>query len=246
MITRLRLDAALYNPPPRRHPGHRGRPRVVGKRQLTLKQRLANRNTRSRRLLVSGWYGRGERTVEILSGAASTLRNSGTPQFWKIFLSCLQPITRKEDFAAVQATKIPLRERIANELGILEKLRGSGIWLVDASIAALYTPGQPKRPLQVLDKVVRASWDSYTRSVIANANPAAILCIGIGVAKALRSRLNELSIPWAAVPQPQARLSSEEHFRVFETYHRVSADPAQIHSVRSACESDARSLATGA
>ena len=70
MITRLRLDAALYNPPPRRHPGHRGRPRVVGKRQLTLKQRLANRNTRSRRLLVSGWYGRGERTVEILSGAA--------------------------------------------------------------------------------------------------------------------------------------------------------------------------------
>jgi DDE superfamily endonuclease len=61
MITRLRLDAGLYHPPPRRKPRQRGRPRVVGKRQPTLKQRLANRKTRWRRLLVSGWYGCSER-----------------------------------------------------------------------------------------------------------------------------------------------------------------------------------------
>ncbi len=70
MITRLRLDAGLYHPPPRRKPGQRGRPRVVGKRQPTLKQRLANPRTRWRRLLVSGWYGRAERAVEIVSGTA--------------------------------------------------------------------------------------------------------------------------------------------------------------------------------
>jgi hypothetical protein len=70
MITRLRLDAGLYHPPPRRKPGQPGRPRVVGKRQPALKQRRANPRTRWRRLLVTGWYGRAERTVEIVSGTA--------------------------------------------------------------------------------------------------------------------------------------------------------------------------------
>src|SRR5580692_2869602 len=70
MITRLRLDAALHKPAPRRVPGKVGRPPVVGKRQPTLKQRLVNPTTRWRRLLVTGWYGRGERVVEIVSGTA--------------------------------------------------------------------------------------------------------------------------------------------------------------------------------
>lgn len=70
MITRLRLDAALHKPAPKRTPGKVGRPPVVGKRQLTLKQRLVNPKTRWRRLLVTGWYGRGERMVEIISGTA--------------------------------------------------------------------------------------------------------------------------------------------------------------------------------
>lgn len=32
MITRLRLDAALYEPAPQRQPGQMGRPRFKGKR----------------------------------------------------------------------------------------------------------------------------------------------------------------------------------------------------------------------
>ena len=47
-----------------------GRPRVIGKRQPTLAERLANPKTRWRRLQVTGWYGRGERLVEIVSGTA--------------------------------------------------------------------------------------------------------------------------------------------------------------------------------
>lgn len=70
MITRLRLDAALYNLPPRRKPGQRGRPRVVGKRQPSLKKRFASSKTRWHRLLVTGWYGRGERTLDVASGIA--------------------------------------------------------------------------------------------------------------------------------------------------------------------------------
>jgi hypothetical protein len=70
MITRLRLDARLFDPPARRRPGTVGRPRVIGKRQSTLAERLANPKTRWRVLKVTGWYGRGERVVEIVSGTA--------------------------------------------------------------------------------------------------------------------------------------------------------------------------------
>ena len=40
LITRLRLDAALYEPAPRRLPGQKGRPRLKGQRLPTLKQLL--------------------------------------------------------------------------------------------------------------------------------------------------------------------------------------------------------------
>jgi len=70
MITRLRLDARLFDPPARRRPGTIGRPRVIGTRQASLAERLTNPKTRWRRAKVTGWYGRGERTVEILSGTA--------------------------------------------------------------------------------------------------------------------------------------------------------------------------------
>jgi hypothetical protein len=70
MITRLRLDARLFDPPARRRPGTVGRPRVIGKRQANLAERLANPKTRWRRLRVTGWYGRDQRLVEIITGTA--------------------------------------------------------------------------------------------------------------------------------------------------------------------------------
>jgi DDE superfamily endonuclease len=70
MITRLRLDARLFDPPVQRRPGTVGRPPVIGQRQPTLAERLANPKTRWRALKVTGWYGRGERMVEIVSGTA--------------------------------------------------------------------------------------------------------------------------------------------------------------------------------
>jgi len=70
MITRLRLHTRLFDPPARHRPGTVGRPRVIGKRQANLAERLASPKTRWRRLQVSGWYGRGERLVEIVSGTA--------------------------------------------------------------------------------------------------------------------------------------------------------------------------------
>jgi DDE superfamily endonuclease len=46
VITRLRLDAALYRPAPVRRPGQNGRPRLKGKRLTTLARRLAKAHLR--------------------------------------------------------------------------------------------------------------------------------------------------------------------------------------------------------
>lgn len=67
LITRLRLDAALYDPAPPRTPGTKGAPRKKGQRQPTLAQTLANPETRWARVTVPGWYGEAERPVEITS-----------------------------------------------------------------------------------------------------------------------------------------------------------------------------------
>ena len=42
MITRLRLEAALSDPPPPRASGTTGRPRLTGKRRPTLEAQIAN------------------------------------------------------------------------------------------------------------------------------------------------------------------------------------------------------------
>jgi hypothetical protein len=69
-ITRLRLDARLYAPPPARRPGRPGRPRVKGERLPSLKDRLKNRNTRWQKASVPHWYGNIQRQIQFCSGIA--------------------------------------------------------------------------------------------------------------------------------------------------------------------------------
>ena len=68
-ITRLRLDAALYEPAPPRQPGQMGRTRVKGQRLPTLKALLDCPHTRWTRAAVA-WYDGVTRTVEFRSQTA--------------------------------------------------------------------------------------------------------------------------------------------------------------------------------
>jgi hypothetical protein len=70
LVTRLRLDARLFDPPPPRRPGERGRPRVSGARQPSLTERLSRSETLWRRGSIKDWYGGGDRRVDIASGPA--------------------------------------------------------------------------------------------------------------------------------------------------------------------------------
>jgi hypothetical protein len=77
MITRLRLDAALYDPAPPRKPGAKGRPRLKGQRQPTLAGRVVDAATVWQHCTV-GWYGGGTREVELASDTA-VWYHSGLP-----------------------------------------------------------------------------------------------------------------------------------------------------------------------
>ncbi|MEA2576388.1 MAG: hypothetical protein QOH93_3686 [Chloroflexia bacterium] len=147
-------------------------------------------------------------------------KNLGTPQFWKIFYSCLNKVGTNEDFASIQG-EVPFLVRIRNKLALLRRLRDSGVWLVDTSLAALYLPGQPKPAPALLEACLRTSWDTYVGSVVKAAGPAHVVCIGKGVAQSLGNRLNEVGAPVTVVPQPNAHLTAAEHFQVFQTYYQV-------------------------
>jgi MYXO-CTERM domain-containing protein len=69
-ITRLRLDAALYEPAPPRHPGQIGRPRLKGERLPNLSVVAEDRATVWKPTKVAKWYGSRDRMVELASNTA--------------------------------------------------------------------------------------------------------------------------------------------------------------------------------
>lgn len=78
LITRLRLDAALYDLPPKREPGQLGRPRLKGARRPTLEAVLAAEETPWLKLTIERWYGDAPREVEVATDSA-VWSHSGKP-----------------------------------------------------------------------------------------------------------------------------------------------------------------------
>src|ERR671914_1418903 len=69
-VTRLRLDAALYDPAPPRRAGQIGRPRLKGERLPNLSVVAEDPSTTWTPTTVNDWYGGGERTVEVTCATA--------------------------------------------------------------------------------------------------------------------------------------------------------------------------------
>jgi hypothetical protein len=70
LITQMRLDSALYAPPPTPPPGKRGRKRLVGERLPSLQQRLSDPDTQWQTIRLRSWYGRTQKVVEVTSFTA--------------------------------------------------------------------------------------------------------------------------------------------------------------------------------
>ena len=143
-----------------------------------------------------------------LTNSSSHPKRDGTWQFWKILYSCNNYVQSNEDFKPILKTTA-FNERLLNKINLLKSLKQKGIWLVDASIIALYKDG--KKPTEIKE-VIKTSWECYTKAVVEGANPEYIICIGKGVYDVLEADLKQFfsnCFDW--IFQPNARISSEEH-----------------------------------
>ena len=78
LVTRLRIDASLFEPAPLRRAGQLGRPRVKGQRLPAFKAVLADPKTVWVPITVTDWYGGKPRKLEIVSDTAVWYK-SGLP-----------------------------------------------------------------------------------------------------------------------------------------------------------------------
>ncbi len=68
LVSKLRLDAALYRKAAPRRAGQMGRSRKKGERLPTLQTVIANPQTKWKKLRIKNWYGERNRIVEMVSG----------------------------------------------------------------------------------------------------------------------------------------------------------------------------------
>ena len=72
-VARCRMDARFFNPPPARKAGQKGRPRVIGTRQLTPRTRSVRKATKWVRMTIPGWRAEDDtidRPVDVATGTA--------------------------------------------------------------------------------------------------------------------------------------------------------------------------------
>ena len=146
--------------------------------------------------------------------------NSGTPQFWKIFASCVNQNFRSQQ-EKILKTKTPnFYQRMNNKISLLEKLKEKGIWLVDASIVALYKDSI-KPSEDIMEEIIQICWKQHISKIIQETSPQKIIVIGKGVSKFLDAELQKTRMPYYVQPQPNSRLTREELKKSFETYYEL-------------------------
>lgn len=163
------------------------------------------------------------------------IKNTGTWQYWKLFSSCAYAPT-SDAFARVLKRHSPsFQQRLQAKIDLLNRLRELGVWLLDASVLALYSPGATRLHAHAYQRILRCCWEHHIGSVIANANPHSLIVIGRSVEAALHGELQELKdrsgIQLHKVPQPQARMPTSEIVGMHTIVHQVCQDVAAARGV---------------
>jgi hypothetical protein len=104
LITRLRLDAALYDPPPKREPGLLGRLRLKGDWRPPLEAMLADEDTTRSQRTIERWYGDAPRGVEAATNSV-VWSHSGKPPL--LLRWVLRRVPQNARFASSRDKKAP-------------------------------------------------------------------------------------------------------------------------------------------
>ena len=146
--------------------------------------------------------------------------NSGTPQFLKIFASCINQDLYAESEKILLSKTPNFYQRLNNKISLLEKLKDKGIWLVDASVVALYNDSIKPSP-KITKEIIEISWKQYVSKVIQEVKPEKIIVIGKGVSKILKDKLNQINIPFHVQSQPQGIRSKKDLDETFQKYYEI-------------------------
>lgn len=107
--------------------------------------------------------------------------NSGTKQFWDLLGAVAKCDIHAEQPQRSKGARD--EERLAWNLDVLNTLKRKRVWLVDASIAALYYPG--KKRVKASHKTIHESFRRFVWPMVKGDRPEQVWIIGRGVGKAL-------------------------------------------------------------
>lgn len=118
--------------------------------------------------------------------------NSRTWQFWRVFVSCLHGDSQP-DFGKVEkgVTK-PFEMRLFNKISVLENLRKRGVWLMDASVMAIYSKNRANMSCKLKSQIINKCWKYHTANIIDAIRPERIIVIGKTVSESLEHELARL------------------------------------------------------
>jgi len=190
IITRLRLDAALYDPALPRQPGQQGRPRKKGPRLPTRAARIGDPATAWVPVTVANWYGEGPRTVAVAS-ATAVWYHSGLPpvplrwvlvrdpqgRFATQALRCTDPTTAPAQVLAWFVLRWQLEvtfEEVRRQLGVETQRQRSGLAILRTTpallgLSSLVTLWAHPRMGPTTDVVRQAAWYPKARPTFSDA-----------------------------------------------------------------------------
>jgi hypothetical protein len=145
--------------------------------------------------------GGGER--EIVTPAVT--RDGGAFQYWRLMHDTVRGPS-KSYRGLLKSGEPSSALRLENKLCLLNKVRTSGVWLVDASVAALVRKGKRLADGPAYRAVLRECWDAHVGAIVCEASPALVIIIGKSVENAIgeivrRDLSDKVNI--AVVKQPE-------------------------------------------
>jgi len=155
---------------------------------------------------------------ELLNGEKGSRENAGTPQFWKIFASCIA--TNPDNpryYRVLKSGTSCFAERLQNKISVLKEMKQNGIWLLDASIVGLYGNGA-KNDLSACDRIIEICWNNYIEGIVEQAEPKFVIIIGKGVEKIVG---HKLKIPFEVIDLPSAWLDASSLRGNFRRYTEI-------------------------
>jgi hypothetical protein len=153
--------------------------------------------------------------------------NVSGSQYWKLLHDTVRG--PGQSHAGLTKTGEPKAvQRIANKLALLQAMRTAGIWLVDASVSALYRAGHRLAAGETYNKLLLDCWHHYVAEIIAASAPSLIIVIGKlvedAIGEAVRHDLGA-GVEIRVIKQPNAHMTSSQ----FVQYRQQVFDLCEKH-----------------